>query len=281
MDKKQTDKYAVLTQQEYAKVFSTFIRNSTEYRAMQSLIAPIIDSFGGRPVKLLSIGAGTGCFEESLLNNCGLKLKYAYAIEPNSSHLVELKKTISKWDIDYVVDSNYFTPEIEIEDTFDIIFMSHCMYCMEDPLSAMMKAKSLLNTDGSVIIFNQSENGGYELYSHLMQNAGLDGVPINDHSISSKELTNMLKESGVNHVIYENPSTLGVDDFVKKRNTPTANDVVTFFLQTRFETLSDTLKTEIYNMTKERCIVDSDGRNVFYHPTAMIQICNSSTQPTG
>ena len=158
--------------------------------------------------------------------------------------------------------------------------MSHVMYSMKDPLSAMMKAKSLVKTGGSVIIFNQSEKGGYELSSHMMQNAGLDSVPINDHSISSKELRNMLKESGVNHVIYENASTLDVDDFVKKTNTPTANDVVTFFLQTRFENLSDTWKTEIYNMTKANCIVDADGRNLFYHPTAMIQICNSSTNPT-
>ena len=202
-------------------------------------------------------------------------------MEPNSSHIIELKKTISQWDIDYIVDPNYFTPEIEIEDTFDIIFMSHCMYCMEDPLSAMMKAISLLQTDGSVIIFNQSEKGGYELYSHLIENAGLDRVPINDHGISCKELSNMLKESGVNHLIYESPSSLDVDDFVTKRNTPTANHVVTFFLQTRFECLSDTLKTEIYNMTKERCLIDSDGKNVFNHPTAMIQICNPSQQPTG
>ena len=84
----------------------------------------------------------------------------------------------------------------------------------------------------------------------------------------------MLKESGVNRVQYESPSSVDVDDFVKKRNTPTANHVVTFILQTRFECLSDTLKTEIYNMTKERCVLDSDGRNAFYHPTAMIQISN-------
>ena len=30
MDKKQTDKYAVLTQQEYAEVFSTFITNTMD-----------------------------------------------------------------------------------------------------------------------------------------------------------------------------------------------------------------------------------------------------------
>lgn len=170
---------------------------------------------------------------------------------------------------------------MEIKDTFDVIFMSHCMYCMKDPLLAMMKAKSLLNSGGSVIIFNQSNKGGYELYSHLTENAGLERVPINDHAISSKELSNMLKESGLNHLIYESPSTLDVDDFVEKRDTPTANDVVTFFLQTRFENLSKKLKEEIYSMTKERCILDSDGRNVFHHPTAMIQISNSAPLATG
>lgn len=272
MDLKQSGQYQALTEEEYANVFSTFIAKSTEYEAMMSLIKPAIDSFGGSAVKVMSIGAGTGCVEDDLIRNYGLNMDYFYAIEPNHLHLIELEKTISGWGSKYKIDSRYFEPELEINDTFDLIIMSHCMYCMADPLGAMLKAKFLLNPGGRVVIFHQSEKGGYELYTQFMKQASLDKRPINDHAISCKELCTMLKKSGVNQQLTLGASTLEVDDFLRERNTPTANDVITFFLQTRFDHLSKELKKEIFDVAKELSCENSNGKYVLNHPTAMIQI---------
>ena len=90
MDFKQPGQYQALTEEEYANAFSTFRAKSTEYDAMMSLIKPAINSFGGSAVKVMSIGAGTGCVEDDLIRNYGLNMDYFYAIEPNPSHLIEL-----------------------------------------------------------------------------------------------------------------------------------------------------------------------------------------------
>lgn len=274
MELQQKRQYITINEGEYADVFSTFIAKSTEYDTMLQLIKSCIDNLDGRAVKVLSVGAGTGCMEDDLIHKFGLNMDYFYAIEPNSSHQTELEKTISRWGLKNKIDTRYFDPETKIDDSFDLILMSHCMYCMTDPLGAMLHAMSLLKPGGRVIIFNQSDKGGYELYSRFITNASLNRRPINDHAISCNELSAMLNRSGIHHETKQGSSTLEVDDFLRRRNTPTANDVITFFLQTRFENLSEDMKLDIFDMTLERSFENSDGKYVFKHPTAMIQIFN-------
>ena len=95
---------------------------------------------------------------------------------------------------------------------------------------------------------------------------------MNDDVISCKELCTMLKKSGVNQQLTLGASTLEVDDFVRRRNTPTANDVISFFLQTRFENLSKELKQEVFEIVKKASYENSDGKYVLNNSTAMIQI---------
>ena len=272
MDLKQLGQYQALTEEEYANVFSTFIAKSTEYKAMMSLIKPAIDGFGGSAVKVMSIGAGTGCVEDDLIRNYGLNMDYFYAIEPNPLHLIELKKTISGWGSKYKIDARYFDPKMEIDCTFDLIIMSHVMYYMTDPLGAMQKAKDLLNPGGCVVIFHQGEKGGNMIYVEFMKKASKEKKTMNDDVISCKELCTMLKKSGVNQQLTLGASTLEVDDFVRRRNTPTANDVISFFLQTRFENLSKELKQEVFEIVKKASYENSDGKYVLNNSTAMIQI---------
>ena len=271
---KKANQYEPLTESEYATTFSTFVAKSMEYETMPGMLKPIIDEFGGKGVKLMSIGAGTGSFEKSLVEKWGLKLKYFYAIEPNTSHFVELGKTLSSLNIDFEIDQNYFTHDMEFKEMFDVILMSHCLYSIQFPLETMIKAKSLLKPEGKVIIFHHGDKGGYELHSHFLKNASFTQQPLANESITSKDLCNMLKKSGISHQVTDRASGIEVDDFVTKTITPTANDVITFLLQTRYENLSTNLKSELFTLAKERCFKNKDGKYLLENSLSMIQITN-------
>ena len=263
-----------LNDQEYSKVFHTFVTGSTQYKDMPMLAKPAIDHFSGKTVNLLSIGAGTGMVEDHFVKNFDLKLSYYYAIEPNEFHRLGLKKTIHNWNVDHKIDSDYFTPRMEINDRFDIVLMSHCLYYMEDPLGAMLKAKSLAKPQGGkVIIFHHTDESA-SVFRHLRKSATPDRSLIIDRGLSSKELSRMLDKSGIKHDVSVAHSIVDVDDFIEERNTPTANDVITFILQTRFEDLKEDLKNDVFCMTKEMSFKNKDGKHVLAIPTAMIQIEN-------
>ena len=174
----RVNQYETLSEKEYANVFSTYLTKSTQRQSMLEASKSVIDGFGGKAIKLMSIGAGTGCVEESLVLACGLKLEYFYAIEPNSLYVVKLRDTFSRLNIAFKIDQDYFTPEMEISDTFDMVLMSHCLYYMEDPLKSMIKARSLLKHDGKVIIFHETDKGGYELQSHFLKHASVVQRPL-------------------------------------------------------------------------------------------------------
>jgi len=262
--------YQALDENEYAETFSTFIERSSEYGEMLKLATPVVDSFGQRPIDLLSVGAGTLCFERDLIEKIGLKVNYLYAIEPNEKHLEELKSAITELNLSYDIDPVYFTTEFSTEKRFDMILMSHSMYCMTDFVGAMLKAKSLLKPNGKLIIFNQGEQGGYELYTRFIGQADLSGRPINDHLISSKELAEALANNAVSYEVRYGPSVMEVHDFIMRKATPNTNHVVSFLLQTKYDFLAENLQNEIYDMVKERSSIGQDGKYVLTHPTAMI-----------
>lgn len=264
--------YQALDEKEYAQTFSTFIERSSEYGEMLKLVTPVVDSFEQRPIDLLSVGAGTLFFEKDLMEKVGLKVNYLYAIEPNEVHLEELKSTITQLSLSYDIDPIYFTTEFSTEKRFDMILMSHSMYCMADPIGAILKAKSLLKPNGKVIIFNQGEQGGYELYTRFISQAELSCRPINDHSISSKEIAEALCNNAVAHEVRYGPSVMEVHDFVMRKATPNTNHVISFLLQTKYEHLAENLRDQIYEMVKERSSIGKDGKYVLTHPTAMIVV---------
>ncbi|XP_065068985.1 carnosine N-methyltransferase 2-like [Rhopilema esculentum] len=260
-----------LTEEEYAKAFATFVAGSTEYEEIPKMMKPVIDGLNGRKIDLMSIGAGTGCIEDNLIQQCDLKVKMFLAIEPNIAHRNQLQATVASWgEVDLEIDPSYFDETYKTEKKFDLILMSHSMYCVDNPVQIMIKAVSYLKPSGKLIIFNQTERGGHELYLHLRRNVSMDNRPINDHFVTTKYIADALLNNGINFELSEAPSTLDVTDFIKQNGSSTANDVVTFFLQTNYEALNDDLKKSIYEMVKDRCVDDEHGRHMFSHPNGMV-----------
>ena len=154
--------------------------------------------------------------------------------------------------------------------------MPHVLCSIKDPFDALLKAKSYLNPGGSLIILQGGAKGVAELCSYLNENVSLYPDPIANHGFIDDDLIENLTKSGIAFNIQrENVvSTVDLDDFVRSQGKGNANDVISFFLQTRYENLSNQLKANILQKTKDHCFKGSDGKYTMLIPTTMIQIPN-------
>ena len=216
--------------------------------------------------------SGTGCIEDDFIKELGLKLEYFHAIEPNKDHLETLQKTVSLWgNVEMTIDPRYFTEDYQTDRKFDMILMSHSMYCMDNPIPVIIKAISCLKPMGALVIFSQTEIGGYELYAHMKEHVDM-ARPINDHFVTSASISEALYNNAIKHDLQVGPSQLDVTDFIDKRGTPTANHVITFLLQTDYAVLAEDLQKRIYEMVKARVTTDANGKHMFNHPSGMVVV---------
>ena len=258
-----------LTEDEYAQCYKPFLQCSDNLEDMVSLIEPVVASFSGKPVSIMSIGAGTGYFEDELVRKLDLKVSHFHAIEPNKDHQRLLKKTMRSWqNVKFTIEEKYFTDEYETQYKFDLILMCHCLYNMENIPTVLSNACSLLEENGKLIAFIHSEIGAAELYNHAINNVKYLSPPLGDQSVTSESVCKMLTDLSVSHVVRERPCTLDVTDFLKKQHL--GNDVISFLIQTRIEKLAEELQKDLYEMVSKRAKSNRNGRYLLPTPTVMI-----------
>ena len=259
-----------LTEGEYTVAFKTFCSSTTQYERMLELIKPVVESLKGKSIDFMSIGAGTGCFENDLVTNLGLRVSYLLAIEPNEEHHKLLKQRIISWEnAKFTADRSYFTENYEVEDKFDLVLMSHCVYSMANVEEVLLKATSLLKAEGKLVIFVHSETGS-ELISKSMGSVQYLSKPLSDETLTNKYFCDILTKNSIKFTSSEAQTVKDVTDFVKQNDTPTANDVVSFLIQTRFEKLPEELRKELYEMVRDRVIHSENNMYLLPNPTAMI-----------
>ncbi len=262
-----------LTADEYAKIFASYQTYATdEYVKMIDVISPFIQRLNGKQVALMSIGAGNGCFEEDLINNKGLRVKFFHAVEPDNFRRKELAEVVPKWQTEYFIDERGFDDAFETENKFDVILMSHVLYCLAEPVKAIRKAISFLNPGGSLVIINQTEVGMNAVQNILFEVAHFKSAAFNDHQITTASISSELHEASIPHVITSRDAGIDVTDFVQKKQTPTSGDATSFFIQTSFEKLPEDMKSRVYEAVKQRSKSDGSGRTLFTHGVGMIEI---------
>ena len=182
-----------LTEEEYSHAFKAFLRCSDHLSDMLGLIEPVVASFSGKPVSVMSIGAGTGCFEDEMVRKLGLKISHFHAVEPNKDLHKLLTQTMLSWqNVKFKIEEKYFTEEYETRHKFDLILMSHCLYNMDNVPKVLSKARSLLEENGKLAVFIHSEIGGPELYKHAINSVKYLSPPLGDQSVTSTSVCKIL-----------------------------------------------------------------------------------------
>lgn len=248
-----------LTYEQYAKHFKAFVQRTSEYKVMIEFLVDFIKSSKKTELKFMSIGAGTGHFDNQVFSQCDVKVDY-YGIEPNKSHFDQLTETIktNKTKFEQVC----FTEEMKPCPEYDIVLISHCLYPMDEPIDMIKHAMKFLNETGKLIIFHQTEVGVCQFYRTFMEQ--ITFYPKRPQDDLSFSIDDIIKEVGVECIKKEISSALDVTD-INSDNLDATHDLLTFFCQTDTRKLPDTIFKEMIAYVKKH----SDN-NMFLHPTGII-----------
>jgi len=260
--------FPYFSEEEYHASFAAFLEGSPKEREqMLSLSKHIIAGFNQNKINMLSIGAGTGCFEDSMIEKCGLSLEYFYGIEPNENQAKQLENTVSKWKVKYTIDKSCFTPEFECEKKFDLIIMSHSLYYMPNPTEAIMTAKSLLRPNGKLLVFHNTEDGAqYGIVNKFLSLASLDTAVVCNHGLSLEEISRNLTNKGIQNYIRKAPVFWDVGKFIAKQNS----GIISFILQTCYENFPLSIQKEIYQVVKDKCVNPEEGKCFIPNPAGVL-----------
>lgn len=262
-----------LTAEEYTRLFASYQNDTDEYSDMVSLIEPFLHDFKGKHVDFMSIGAGTGCFEDALIKEKGLLVEYYYAVEPNDVRRADLERIVPTWNTDYFIDDRKFAGDFEIKTTkrFDLILISHAMYFFREPWRAILRARSFLKPGGVLLVLNMTEVGYADVQREFFKVAQITGTPIYSSEVTTKSMSQELDQASVPHKVVTKESRLDVTDFIKKRETPTANVLVDIIICTRYADLPENIQSVVYEAMNERSS-EENGKVLFSYDIGVIEI---------
>jgi ubiquinone/menaquinone biosynthesis C-methylase UbiE len=257
-----------LSEEGYARTFATLAAITTEYTAMMNIARKVIhdNQFDTKPVRMLSIGAGTGYFEARLVRELGLKLEYIFAVEPNPEHVAALEDSLKSLNVQHDISRAFFDRNFEFneqfkapEQCFDFILFSHSLYRFDDPFEAITLATNFLKPTGKMLIIHQGEPSSAELFNYLVKKSNPKIFSakkcIGDHSLTAEKMMSHFHENhaDIPMTIVKESTFVDVDSFIRKSGDPGSDHVVSFFLQAEYKDLSEEAKDSVYDIVASDC----------------------------
>ena len=148
---------AALSRPEFARCFATFASRSTEYQGMQSFLTQQLS--GAR--SLLSIGCGDGQLDLPCLRAADTLERYV-GIDPNGDVLRNFRAQLERAPVPdglRIELSTRALEELDGDEHFDLILISHVLYYVEDKAALLRAALARLSPGGSCVVFHQTNIG--------------------------------------------------------------------------------------------------------------------------
>ena len=273
MEKRKSCK--LLTQDEYAEVYSTFKKDSQQDDIVRNAVIKfVLQEFGSKSIDMMSIGPGTGWLEDDLIKHPQLKIKNLLAIESNPCHVEKLKEKSLNWkNISFEIDPSCFDEGYATEKRFDIVMMIHIVYYLKHPIDAIIKAKSLLKPGGKLIMFIQGEKGGCQLVYSIRAQTGRQVPSISNYNwITDAYVVDVLKRKNILCSVHEFIDFHDLTDFIERKETPGCNDTISFFLQTKYEDIDEEFRDEVYQRVKKLITVTENNKCLFGHSSNFVVV---------
>ena len=270
----------------YASVFETFIERFDGYPVIEAWTRGFLESLPEPPASVLSIGAGDGHYDASILNHLlGLGVAPEYwAIEPNPEVIGTLRERLAGHRSQ--VFCGGFDDEVALpaalDRAFDFILMTHCVYFMRRPAEAILRARGLLRPDGHILVHHQGESPVSELFRELAGSGDRGrGGTRQDHGMTLVTLSEALKAAGIPHFVDERPASVFVDEFFDDpARSPASRQVVLamlgFFLDLDVGDWPPDRLERAVAFIRERAVRTSAGRYAFTHPEGLLVIPHPS-----
>jgi SAM-dependent methyltransferase len=260
-----------LSDQEYAECFDAFKKVSTEWSAIEEWLSheflPFVEGREGADV--LSIGSGTGDFDLNLMKMLLGKIPHIryVAMDPNQNHNREFfsryEKSGLKLDFFEIMPQPF--GHDNLEGSFDLIHMTHCLYYIPDREKAIIKAYDLLKPHGILLIFHQTALGINEIQrAYMKQVKGHE-----KEMFSAYDILQIFKKLGLKFNFEILVSDIDVTDCMEENES--GDRILSFFLESDLNGIEPYLKKEIINTLKETCRVH-EGKYQLFHPTGIFWI---------
>ena len=268
--------YNPLTDEEYAKLFSTLKCKSDESAVIANEVKKqLLNKFGSKPIDIMNIGAGVGWLEDDLIKHSDFKVNSVLSIEPNLEHAEKLREKSATWkDTVSDIDVSYFSAKFETAKKFDVIFLVHSIYYFDNVVEIIIKLKSFLKVDGIILIVIAGEKGGHELLPLIQQQMNIQPSTSN-FSTDILSLGADLTKEAIKFQIGNRTVFHDVSDFIESKGAPNCCDTISFFLHTKYESLHKKLQDEIYDIVQKRVTVTKDSRYLFPEENTFITIENA------
>ena len=255
----------------YAETFAVFLRRSLEYDLMAAEIERVIRTRLQGAIRMLDIGAGTGCVIASLVQRPGLAFAAYAAFEPNPSHVAVLRTVLADLPFPTRLQARGFGENVEIEGTHDFVLFSHSLYWMPDPAAAMLHAASSLAPGGVAMALIQGPYGAHALF-HLFEDQYQRLTPmLQNNRISSHELVAGLRCRGLEPEVRMLRTPVDLTGLFDAGHEHELGEFMSFLLQLEYRDLPVRLQRDIAQTVEGGC-VEADDRLLWYLPNASVVI---------
>ena len=225
------------------------------------------------PISIMSVGAGSGYYEKRLCVESGLKVDYIFAVEPNKCFEKELSENLKDSGAHFDIDQREFSEKFESKMLFDLVIFQQSLYYIEDPISALKQAKSMLVENGRIMILIQGELAPSRRWSLLLMKHLKGDIKL-PHLLAAPELLTGLSNANIEHeVIEERPIDVDIDDFVRKSGTCIQRySYVNQATQVEFKKLSDRVQEILHDFIQKSSSLDVHSKRYKYTTYVVLMI---------
>jgi SAM-dependent methyltransferase len=267
-----------LSDREYAECFDTFKKISTEWQSTRKWLS---DDFLPKrvwsdPLNILSVGSGTGDFDLQVMKLILKRWRIGsyIAVDPNPDHnqIFESRFRESNLPVaNFEILSETF-PVKQLDMTFDLVHMTHCLYYIPDRLKAIQAALNILDEQGLILVFHQTPLGINEIQRRFLKRAKGN----ESEMYSSKDIHRLLESLHATFNFDIIDGLLDVSDLVAL-HSHRGKQLLNFFLECRVDLLPPEFKEEVVDFIKELAFSENN-REVIFHPVGVFCISHSSGQ---
>jgi SAM-dependent methyltransferase len=221
----------------YIDAFHVLERYSEEYPFMLDHLLKMANDHYPGGLSLLDIGAGTGRFTRSFLENCKAPVHSYTAIEPSLDHVNQLQENLRHLSIEKEIIPAFFGPQTMFDNTFDLILLSHSTYCfLPDPEPFLLNAFTFLKEGGRAVIYHGSPSNFCNLLN-LIYNDELPVTRVVDPTFTSWDVRDILEKNGISHTVSYLPGFLRAGEIFQPGNDLLLRDLITFSFMVEAESL--------------------------------------------
>jgi SAM-dependent methyltransferase len=254
-----------LSDKDYAQCLEVFEANSDQrFRILDWLEEKILTDMLKSSNSILSVGCGTGSFDEHVLtslNRLRGQVKYL-GIEPNQLEAAQFLKRMNAQNSDQMdVDTSVLVEKFgdrSFDQEFDLILFVHSIYYLDDRNDAIDAALNALNPGGILIIVVAPDESLNAIANLIWQRQ------MRKKSFFSDDLRRHFNARGIDYSETRISANLDATSGFNSTSQE-GRDIIDFTVQTRTGLLPEPLQKDISDFLLSTSIVE-DGNTYLPHP---------------